>query len=80
MKHISDHDLERYHLGMVTDEAELAALEEHYLGCPECAKRAEESAAYVDAIRAGTILGNWDLEFRERMDGQTIIPSKRKPR
>jgi len=30
--HISDHDLERYHLGMVKDEAELAALEEHYLG------------------------------------------------
>jgi hypothetical protein len=26
--HICDHDLERYHLGMVKDEAELAALEE----------------------------------------------------
>ena len=37
MEHISDHDLERYHLGMVTDEEELAAIEEHYLGCPECA-------------------------------------------
>jgi hypothetical protein len=31
MNHISDHDLERYHLGMVTDEDELTALEEHYL-------------------------------------------------
>ena len=39
MNHISDYNLERYHLGMVTDEAELAALEEHYHGCPECAKR-----------------------------------------
>ena len=29
--HIDDHDLERYHLGMVKDEDELAALEEHLL-------------------------------------------------
>ena len=29
MDHISDHDLERYHLGMVVDEAELATLEGH---------------------------------------------------
>jgi hypothetical protein len=62
MNHISDHDLERYHLGMVSDEEELAAIEEHYLGCPECAKRAEESTGYVDAIRAGIIQGNFDLE------------------
>ena len=62
MNHISDHDLERYHLGMVTDEDELAALEEHYLGCPECAKRAEESAGYVDAIRAGIVQRKVDLE------------------
>jgi hypothetical protein len=26
IEHISDHDLERYHLGMVVDEAELAPL------------------------------------------------------
>jgi hypothetical protein len=32
---------------VVTDEDELAALEEHYLGCAECAKRAEESAGYI---------------------------------
>jgi hypothetical protein len=62
MKHISDHDLERYHLGMVTDETELARLEEHYLGCPECAKQAEESATYVDDIRAAIIAENLDLE------------------
>ena len=61
MDHISDHDLERYHLGMVQDEAELAALEEHYLGCPECADRAEEAADYVDLIRAAIIVGNFDL-------------------
>lgn len=32
-QHISDEDLEGYHLGTVTDEAELAALEEHLLAC-----------------------------------------------
>ena len=50
--HISDHDLERYHLGMVKDEAELAALEEHLLWCGACVDRAEAAAQYVDAVRA----------------------------
>ena len=38
---ISDHDLERYDLGMV-QEPELAALEEPILGCAACAERAKE--------------------------------------
>jgi len=50
--HLSQHDLERYHLGMVTEEAELAPLEEHILSCDHCARRAEEIAEYVDAMRA----------------------------
>ena len=62
MDHISDHDLERYHLGMVVDEAELAPLEEHLLWCHICVDRAEESADYVDTILAATITGNFDLE------------------
>jgi anti-sigma factor RsiW len=62
MDHISDHDLERYHLGMVKDEEELAALEKHYLGCPECAERAEKAAQYVDTFRAAIITGDFDLE------------------
>ena len=62
MNHISDHDLERYHLGVVKHEAELAPLEEHLLACPKCVERAEESADYVDTIRAGSIVGNFDLE------------------
>jgi hypothetical protein len=62
MEHISDHDLERYHLGMIGDEAELAPLEEHLLGCPRCVERAEEAAAYVDTLRAAIITGNFDLE------------------
>jgi hypothetical protein len=47
---------------MVVDEAELAAIEEHLLACPKCVERAEKSADYVHAIRAGIILGNFDLE------------------
>jgi anti-sigma factor RsiW len=53
VNHISDHDLERYFLGMVKDEVELASLEEHLLACPACAKRAESTQDYVDALRAG---------------------------
>jgi hypothetical protein len=62
MTHISDHDPERFHLGMVKEDAELAAIEEHLLACPKCVECAEESADYVHAIRAGIILGNFDLE------------------
>ena len=32
--HISDDDLERYYLSMVTTEEEVAPLEEHMLACP----------------------------------------------
>lgn len=60
MSHLSDLDLERYHLGMVSGE-ELDALEEHIVGCGECAECAEEAADYVDAIRAGIIAGNFDI-------------------
>jgi hypothetical protein len=49
--HLGDHDLERYHLGMVRDEAELVALEEHLIGCAVCTRRAEGAANYVDAMR-----------------------------
>jgi anti-sigma factor RsiW len=62
MNHISDHDLERYHLGKIGDEAELAPFEEHLLGCPECAERAEDCARHVDTMRAAFIAGNFDLE------------------
>ena len=50
--HICDHDLERYDLGMVKDEAELTAAEKHLLWCGACVDRAEASARYVDAVRA----------------------------
>ena len=52
MKHIDDGDLERYCLGLVTAESELASIEEHLLWCPHCLDRAEASDRFVDAIRA----------------------------
>ena len=50
--HLSQHDLERYLLGMLKDEAELAPFEEHLLACADCTRNAEEIAGYVDAMRA----------------------------
>jgi hypothetical protein len=49
--HVSDHDLERYYLGMVTAEQDLAPLEEHILYCRNCAERAKATQDYVDAMR-----------------------------
>ncbi len=44
MEHISDHDLERYQLGMVSKGSEEEAeLEEHLLWCGECLARAPTS-------------------------------------
>jgi hypothetical protein len=60
-EHLSDDDLERYHLGMVKDD-ELAALEEHYLGCSPCAERAEEAADYGDDLRAAITSWKYDLD------------------
>ena len=54
-QHITDHDLERYYLGMVKDETELAALEEHVLACGSCAARADAAQDYVDAMRGAVL-------------------------
>ena len=55
MDHISDTDLERFYLGMISEGPELATLEVHLLVCAECVERAETSDAYVDAIRAALV-------------------------
>jgi anti-sigma factor RsiW len=52
VNHISELDLERYWLGMVKDEGELASLEEHLVACPACGERAASTLEYVDTIRA----------------------------
>jgi hypothetical protein len=53
--HISAHDAERYYLGMVTEETELAALEEHLLWCHGCLDLAQETEDYVDTIQVGLL-------------------------
>jgi hypothetical protein len=50
--HISDDALERYAMGAVKDEGELAALEEHLLVCGWCIDRAHNIEGYVEAMRA----------------------------
>jgi hypothetical protein len=61
--HVDDHDLERYyHLGMVTQDAEIDRMEQHLIACVECVRRAEETQDYVDAIQAAIIKGNPNLE------------------
>jgi hypothetical protein len=72
MNHISDHDLERYHLGMIVGEAELAPLEEHLLSCPGCAERAEQVAEYVDTMRAAIIARNFDLEWDDAIRASAL--------
>jgi hypothetical protein len=57
MKHIDDADLERYCLGLVTEESELASIDEHLLWCQHCLDRAEASDRFVDAIRAAGVQG-----------------------
>ena len=62
-QHIPDDDFERYYLGMIPEAPELDLLEEHILACAICAERAAASDEYVDAIRAGAIEGNFDLDY-----------------
>lgn len=49
--HISDRDLERLILGTITEEAELAPLEEHVLACTECISRGGGTLLFVEAMR-----------------------------
>lgn len=49
--HITDGDLERYAMGTMEDEGQLAILEEHLLVCGQCIDRAEAAEAYVQAMR-----------------------------
>ena len=52
--HISDDDLERLILGTITDESELAPLEEHLLVCDECIERGGGTQQFVESV--GTAL------------------------
>ena len=50
--HPSEDSLERYAMGVIRDESELATLEEHLLACPACAARAEYWDRYVWSVRS----------------------------
>ena len=50
--HISEDDLQRYAMGAVKDEGELAALEGHLLACGWCMDRAENTEGYIETVRA----------------------------
>jgi hypothetical protein len=50
--HVSDDDLGRFIIGTITDEAELAPLEEHVLVCGECIARGGGTLQFVEAMRA----------------------------
>ena len=52
---ISAHDAERYYLGMVTKEEELARLEQHLLGCHACLDLVLGTEDCVDTIRIGLL-------------------------
>jgi hypothetical protein len=60
MDHITDLDLERFHLGMMA-EAELVILEEHLLTCPDCIDAAEQTGQHLDSIRAAISVGDFEL-------------------
>ena len=47
--HLQDDALEQYILGILP-EAKIPAFEEHLLGCPECAKRAEDMEIYIELL------------------------------
>jgi hypothetical protein len=51
MGHISEENLELHYLGMIKDEAELGAVEEHLLACHQCIERAEAAEAFVNTLR-----------------------------
>jgi len=53
--HVSVHDAERYYLGMVTEDEELAPLEEHLLWCHGCLDLVQETEDYVDTSRVALL-------------------------
>jgi hypothetical protein len=63
-QHLTDHDLERYYLGMVKIKSQLGALEEHILACGSRAERAEEAQEYVDAMRVAGLDFGFPYEGR----------------
>ena len=51
--HISDDDLDRYATGVVRDEQELVALEEHLMLCAKCRRRATQIRQILAKAKKG---------------------------
>lgn len=51
-EHPGEDTLERYALGVIRDETELARLEEHLLACPGCVARTEAWESYIYNIQS----------------------------
>jgi hypothetical protein len=64
-QHLSDEDLERYYLGRIETESELAPFEEHLLACEHCANRANTAQDRVDAIRRAILETEQDLWYKQ---------------
>lgn len=69
--HISELNLERYHLGMVTNEQELTKIEEHLVRCPPCAVRGEAAHVFVNSMLAAIVSGDFDPDWLERNSPKT---------
>jgi hypothetical protein len=52
MDHLTNDELEQYAMGSIPEGWELAGIEEHYIGCDECATRLEASTEFRDAMKA----------------------------
>lgn len=52
-QHTGDDCLERYHLGLLGDEAELRRVERHLSVCPACRDRAKKVENDVTILRYG---------------------------
>lgn len=60
-KHISEDDLEAYHMGIETEMA-LSEVKEHLLSCQDCLNRLKAAGCYVEDIQRAATLGEFDLE------------------
>jgi hypothetical protein len=55
--HLTDDCLYRYHLGQITDEAELREVEAHLFACSGCLDRANSVENCSTILRIGLVAG-----------------------
>jgi hypothetical protein len=55
MRHVTTNDLELYRLCQMTDSLAIAVVEEHILGCLDCADRLLAIGRFICLVRAGLV-------------------------